>query len=194
MEINLKDNLRKNMLHQRKNMKMENVSVFSNRIIETIMKLQEFINCKNIMLYLSFDNEVNTYTLAKWCLDNGKKVIVPYCIKETREIIPFEINNLTNDLTKSSFGIMEPKHNLLKKADIEDIDLIIVPGVAFDEHCNRLGFGAGYYDRFLPKREKNTSIIGISYDYQVINKIPTDVYDVPLDLIITEKRIISRLY
>ena len=194
METNLKDNLRKSMLKKRKNMELENISAFSDKIIGTIKTLAEFINCKNIMLYLSFNNEVDTYALAKWCLDNDKKVIVPYCINATREIIPFEISNLANDLTKSTFGIMEPKHDLLNKANIEDIDLIIVPGVVFDEHCNRIGFGAGYYDRFLPKRVKDTSTIGIAYDYQVINKIPTGDYDVPLDFIITEKRIITKLY
>ena len=191
METNLKDSLRNNMLKERKSMKIENVNALSNKIIETIQKLPEFINCKNIMLYLSFNSEVATYSLAKWCLDNGKKVIVPYCVNSTREIIPFQINNLNTDLTKSTFGIMEPKHTLLKKFNIEDIDLIIVPGLVFDEHCNRIGFGAGYYDRFLPKRAKNTTTIGIAYDYQVINKIPTDVYDVPLDFIITEKRIVT---
>ncbi|MGH4138905.1 5-formyltetrahydrofolate cyclo-ligase [Clostridium sp.] len=190
METNLKDDLRKTMLLQRKSMKMENVSAFSNRIVETIIELPEFINSKNIMLYLSFKSEVSTYDLAKWCLDNGKKVIVPYCIKETRQIIPFEIHNLTTDLTKSSFGIMEPKNELLKKANIKDIDLIIVPGVVFDEHCNRIGFGAGYYDRFLPGKLETTPAIGIAYDYQIISEIPTGIYDVPLDFIITEKRII----
>ncbi|MBZ9625033.1 5-formyltetrahydrofolate cyclo-ligase [Clostridium sp. FP2] len=190
MENNLKDNLRKNMLKERKSMKTETVSAFSHIIMDTIIKLPEFLNCKNIMLYLSFNNEVDTYDLAKWCLDNGKKVIVPYCIKETREIIPFEINNLTTDLTKSSFGIMEPKHDILKKANTCDIDLIIVPGVVFDKYGSRIGFGAGYYDRFLPKRVKNTPTIGIAFDYQVISKIPTGTYDVPLDFIITEKRII----
>ena len=194
MEINLKDSLRKNMLKEREDMKVENVSESSNKIIETIMKLPEFMYSNNIMLYLSFNNEVNTYPLVKWCLNNDKKVIVPYCVNSSRQIIPFEINNLTSDLTKSTFGIMEPKHEILRKANIEDIDLIIVPGVVFDEHCNRIGFGAGYYDRFLPKRVKNTSTIGIAYDYQVINKIPTGVYDVPLDFVITEKRIITKLY
>ena len=194
MEINLKDSLRKDMLKEREDMKVENVSESSNKIIETIMNLPEFIYSNNIMLYLSFNNEVNTYPLVKWCLNNDKKVIVPYCVNSSRQIIPFEINNLTSDLTKSTFGIMEPKHEILKKTNIEDIDLIIVPGVVFDEHCNRIGFGAGYYDRFLPKIVKNTSTIGIAYDYQVINKIPTGVYDVPLDFVITEKRIITKLY
>jgi len=190
MEINLKDTLRKNMLHQRKNMDMQKVNTWSTKITETIIKLPRFINSKNIMLYLSFNKEVNTFPLAAWCLDNGKSVIAPYCIQSTKQIIPFKINNLTNDLTKSTFGIMEPKHNLLEKANIEDIDLIIVPGVAFDEHCNRIGFGAGYYDRFLPRKTKNTPTIGIAYDYQLINTIPQGVYDVPLDFIITEKRIV----
>ncbi|MBZ9608962.1 5-formyltetrahydrofolate cyclo-ligase [Clostridium estertheticum] len=190
MEDNLKDSLRKNMLHQRKSMKIQDVSNFSNKIIGTIMELPEFVNCKNIMLYLSFNKEVDTYPLAKWCLDNGKTVIAPYCIQTKREIIPFKINNLTTDLYKSSIGVMEPKHDLLDKVDIEDIDLIIVPGVVFDKHCNRIGFGAGYYDRFLPKKTKLTPTIGIAYDYQIVDKVPTGEYDVPLDFIITEKRII----
>ena len=190
METNLKGKLRKNMLHQRKTMNLQCVNDFSAKIIDTIMELPEFINCKNIMLYLSFNNEVNTYTLAKWCLNNGKTVIAPYCIQSKREIIPFKINNLTKDLSKSTFGVMEPKHNLLEKANIEDIDLIIVPGVVFDVHCNRIGFGAGYYDRFLSKKSKNTLAIGVAYDYQIIDEVPTDEHDVPLDFIITEKRII----
>ncbi len=190
MENNLKETLRKNMLHQRKNMKIQDVNAFSNKIIGTIMKLPQFINCKNIMLYLSFNKEVDTSPLATWCLDNGKTVIAPYCIQSERKIIPFKINNLTNDLTKSTFGIMEPNHKLLEKTNIEAIDLIIVPGVVFDKHCNRIGFGAGYYDRFLTEKPKNTPAIGIAYDYQITDKVPTDEYDIPLDFIITEKRII----
>jgi 5-formyltetrahydrofolate cyclo-ligase len=190
MEGNTKDALRKGMLHQRKNMKTDNITTFSKKIIGTLMNTPEFINSKNIMLYLSFKNEVNTYPLVTWCLDNDKIVIAPYCIESERKIVPFEINNLTNDLTKSTFGVMEPKHDILKKANTQDIDLIIVPGVVFDIHCNRIGFGAGYYDRFLPKKSKNTITIGIAYDYQVIDNIPTNEYDVPLDFIITEKRII----
>jgi len=190
MEIYLKDTLRKNMLYKRKNMKIQEVNTLSTKITEIIMKLPQFINSKNIMLYLSFNKEVDTYPLATWCLDNGKTLIAPYCIQVAKKIIPFKINNLTSDLTKSTFGVMEPKHNILEKANIEDIDLIIVPGVVFDKHCNRIGFGAGYYDRFLPQKAKNIPTIGIAYDYQIIDKIPTDVYDVPLDFIITEKRIV----
>lgn len=190
MGNNLKDNLRKNLLNQRKSMDIQNVTAFSNKIMSTIMELPQFINSKNIMLYLSFNKEVNTYPLIKWCFDNGKTVIAPYCIQDKREIVPFKITNLTSDLAKSTFGVMEPKHDLLEKANIEDIDLILVPGVVFDVNCNRIGFGAGYYDRFLPKIAKNTPTIGIAYDYQIIDEIPTGKYDVSLDFIITEKRII----
>ena len=190
MENNLKDNLRKNILIERKNMRIEDVTDFSNKIIDTIKELPEFKNSKNIMLYLSFNNEVNTYPLVKWCLDNDKTVIAPYCVQRSKEIVPYKITNLSNDLIKSTFGVMEPNHNLLEKVNIEDIDLILVPGVAFDEHCNRIGFGAGYYDRFLCKKSKNTPAIGMAYNYQIIDKVPTDEYDVPLDFIITEKRVI----
>jgi 5-formyltetrahydrofolate cyclo-ligase len=190
MENNLKSDLRKDMLKLRKNMETRDVSSFSNKIISAIMELPEFINSKNIMLYLSFNKEVNTYPLARWCLDNGKTVIAPYCIQSKREIVPYKITNLIDDLTKSTFGVMEPKQDTLEKVNIEDIDLIIVPGVVFDENCNRIGFGAGYYDRFLPKRLKTTPVIGIAYDYQIIDKVPIDEYDVPLDYIITQERTI----
>ena len=194
MDIYLKDKLRKNMLHQRKNMDMKNIIDFSNKIIGTIIELHEFINSKNIMLYLSFNNEVNTYPLVTLCLDNDKTVIAPYCIHAQRKIIPYKINDLTTDLIISTFGVMEPKHDLLQEAKTEDIDLIIVPGVVFDKHCNRIGFGAGYYDRFLPQKSKTTHTIGIAYDYQIVDEIPTGEYDVPLDFIITEKRIIFPKY
>ena len=190
MENNLKSDLRKEMLQLRKNMKTRDVCSFSNKIISAIMELPEFTNGKNIMLYLSFNKEVNTYPLARWCLDNGKTVIAPYCIQSKREIVPYKITNLIGDLTKSAFGVMEPKQDILEKVNIEDIDLIIVPGVVFDENCNRIGFGAGYYDRFLPKKLKNTPAIGIAYDYQIIDKVPTDEYDAPLDYIITQERTI----
>ncbi|MCB2355099.1 5-formyltetrahydrofolate cyclo-ligase [Clostridium estertheticum] len=191
MDDNLKNNLRKNMLIIRKNMPKQNACNFSKKIMDTIIGLPQFINCKNIMLYISFNNEVDTYKLATWCLNNNKTVIAPYCIKSNHKIVPFIINNLTTDLTKSTFGIMEPKYDILMNANIENIDLIIVPGVVFDEDCNRIGFGAGYYDRFLSMKTKNTITIGIAYDYQIIDKVPTDEYDVPLNFIITEKRIIS---
>ena len=190
MKNDTKDTLRKNMLTQRKNMKLHDISTFSSKIINTIIGLPEFISCKNIMLYLSFNNEVDTTPLVTWCLNNGKTVIVPYCVKLEKKIIPFKINNLTTDLNKSTFGIMEPRHDLLEEANINDIDLIIVPGVVFDTNCNRIGFGAGYYDRFLPNKAKNALTIGIAYDHQIIDEIPTDVYDVPLDFIVTENRII----
>ena len=190
MENNLKNDLRKAMLSKRKSMKVENVSAFSNKIIETIMELPEFKSSKNIMLYLSFNNEVNTYPLVKWCFDNNKTVIAPYCIQHSKEIVPYRITNLSTDLVKSTFGVMEPNKHSLEKINIEDIDLILVPAVAFDQYCNRIGFGAGYYDRFLCKKPKHTPAIGIAYDYQIIDNIPTDEYDVPLDFIITEKRII----
>ncbi|MGH4051443.1 MAG: 5-formyltetrahydrofolate cyclo-ligase [Clostridium sp.] len=190
MDNNSKNTLRKDMLSQRKNMKIQDVSAFSNKIINTIIRLPQFIKCKNIMLYLSFNNEVDTLPLVTWCLNNSKTVIAPYCVQKTREIIPFEINDIKTDVTKSAFGIMEPKHDLLKMVNINDIDLIIVPGVLFDKHCNRIGFGAGYYDRFLSKKSKDAITIGIAYDNQIIDEIPADIYDVPLDFIVTQGRII----
>ena len=96
-----------------------------------------------------------------------------------------------DDLKISSYGILEPKKDKIKNISSDKIDLIIVPGVAFDLKGNRMGHGKGYYDRFL-NLVKSTSI-GLAFEFQIIENIPVESHDKPIDMIITEKRIIKSL-
>lgn len=187
-----KKKLRSLMLKKRGYLSEEENKQCSRKIRSTLINLDTFKNANVIMLYLSFKNEVDTYNIVKWCFEQGKRVIVPYCIKETSTIVPCEITNLDVDLVKGSYGILEPKVDCLKKVNIDDIDVVIVPGVVFDINCNRVGFGAGYYDRFLSKAKNPLQTIALSYDFQVVDKVPADEFDKPLDMIITEKRIILK--
>lgn len=189
--MHTKDSIRRDFLKKRRKMSEEEVVKCSKDIISQLTDLQVFKKSEKIMIYLSFNNEVDTYKLMDYCLNNGKKVIVPYCIKEERKIIPSEVRSPDVELKTNSLGFKEPNPESLREVETEDIDLVIVPGVVFDEEGNRVGFGGGYYDRFL-KRLKNTTItIAICYDYQLIDKVPVDELDIPVKCIITNKRIIS---
>ncbi|WP_425446268.1 5-formyltetrahydrofolate cyclo-ligase [Dethiothermospora halolimnae] len=192
MENQWKKDMRKKILNTRNNMKNADVNEKSNKIISTIKKLKEFKEGSNIMVYLSFNNEVNSFPLIEYCKKKGKKVIIPYCKKKGKEIIPTELKNMDLELKKSSFGYLEQKPEFLRPIDMEKIDLIIIPGIGFDKKCYRLGYGAGYYDRFLARLNFKIPTIGVCYDYQILDAIMTEDFDIPMDYIVTEKRIIVR--
>lgn len=192
MNYNSKNDLRKEMLEKRKLLKNEEVDISSDKIIDTLLKIPAVKLAKNIMLYLSFKNEVNTFKLIDILNNEQKNVIVPYCVEDEKNIIPSILSNLNHDLVENNFGLLEPKKDKIKEIPIEEIDIIIVPGVVFDKKGNRIGFGAGYYDRFLKNKKNKTVTIGLCYDFQILDLIPTDEYDIPLEYIVTEKRVIVR--
>ncbi len=184
--------IRKEMISLRNQMTKEQVDFLSQKIISTLAKLNIFKNSQRIMLYLSFDNEVDTFGLIEYCKELGKKIIVPFCEKEEKKILPTEIKSVEDDLIRSNFGYLEPKKELVKPVSTENIDLIIIPGLAFDKGCYRLGFGGGYYDRFLGELNFTIPTIGLIYDSQVVDMLPREDYDMQVDYVITDKRIIVR--
>lgn len=178
----------RNMVKKRRNSMSENeVTTKSKIIIEKLMDTKEFKNADNIMIFLSFNNEVYTYNLIEKCIKLGKRVIVPYTVKDTYEIIPTVLGNIEEDLKQTSYGYMEPKKEKLQPIDEKKIDLTVVPGLAFDKNMNRIGFGKGYYDRYLAKTRKDAKKIAVAYDYQVLEEIPSEVFDVKMDSIITDE-------
>lgn len=108
-----------------------------------------------------------------------------------KKITPYYIKNLESDLVKGNFGILEPDILRAEAARPTDISLAIVPGVAFDLNRHRIGFGKGFYDRFLPELSPDAAKIGLAYELQLVDFIEADEYDIRLDMVITEKRIIG---
>ena len=155
----------------------------SREIKERLFDLPEYRSCKVVMFYIAHDNEVETRDMIAESLNN-KKVLVPCTSLESNMIYPVEIENLEN-LERGAFGILEPKN---KKIYAGDIDIIIVPGIAFDLRGYRIGYGKGFYDRFL--KDASSLKVGLAFDFQVVDHIMEDVNDVPVDIVITEKRII----
>ena len=159
-------------------------------IREKLLALPEFRKAAVILLYASFKSEVDTFEAIKYCLSNNKTVVLPK-VNETKDaLILYEIKDIS-ELAKGHFGVPEPAVPEDRRRDIAGIDMVIVPGVAFDMRCNRLGYGKGFYDKlFSPIGSRRPIRIALAYEEQLVEHIPAEPHDMKMDKIITDKRII----
>lgn len=145
-------------------------------VFDKIESLPEFMNAKSVLMYWSLPDELPTHNfIVKW--STKKQMLLPMVKGDKMLIKPF---TTTEELRKSDMGIWEPD---AQREYLRQIDLVIVPGIAFDKSKNRLGRGKGYYDRYF--NNKNISKIGVCYDFQLLEVIPTEPFDVRMDKIIT---------
>jgi 5-formyltetrahydrofolate cyclo-ligase len=158
-------------------------------IKKRLFSLDEYINAQTILFYASFRSEVDTFTMIKGSLHMGKKVVLPRVDKEKHVLRLYEIKDIT-ELTAGYMGIPEPSLLDGRLVNLESIDLVVIPGVAFDYSGNRLGYGAGYYDILLSKKQK-IPIVALAYEEQIIDSIPSEKHDVKVDKIVTDKRVIK---
>jgi 5-formyltetrahydrofolate cyclo-ligase len=157
----------------------------SRQIGERLFALPEFETAHAVMFFASFRSEVETGPMIRRALALGKRVILPK-VKD-RELELFEIINFDKDVSPGAWGIPEPNES--EPARLSDIDVIVVPGAAFDERGNRLGYGAGFYDKLLLQFKKPT--IAVAFEQQIVSEVPADPHDVPIAKIVTEKRVIT---
>jgi len=181
-----KSQLRKRILNVRNNMSEEDVKKNSNAIMDKITSLDIYKQSKVVFIYMDFKNEVMTSNLIKRMLSERKRVVIPYTDNINSVLIPSEITK-ESDLKLNSFGYYEPKSIL--SVNIEEIDLVIVPGVVFDKNLNRIGFGKGYYDKILNLLKPSAKKVALAHDFQVLKNIPAEEHDVKMDIIITENTI-----
>lgn len=187
--IDKKDKLRKKIMKIRNDLPKSDLLRKSNQIKKRLFALNEFKKASTILFYVSYDNEVFTHDMIKKCISNRKCVVVPVTDKENRRLIPSMLDNW-RDLSLGAYGILEPKKEKIKEVSINKINLIVVPGVVFDERGHRIGHGAGYYDRLL-RHSKNALRVGLAFEEQIVDKIPSEPHDIPVDKIVTEKRVID---
>lgn len=180
----MKSQLKESMLEKRDSLPEGEIIEKSSQIRDRLFGLEQYKKSKTIMFFVSFNSEVNTHEMIRGSLKN-KTVIVPKILN--RQIEPSVIIDLDN-LVSAKFGILEPIE-LMKIAE-KNIDLVLVPGIAFGKEGHRVGFGYGFYDKFLARVPKAFKI-GLCFDFQVTDKIPRETHDVPVDLIVTEKRVID---
>jgi len=182
---NLKNNLRQRILNILRSQKKEDILKKSKIIQEKLFAREEFQKAKVILFYASFDGEVETLEMMKQAQKLGKKIALPMILKEKKKLIPALIEDF-DTLVKGAYGICCPARESSCILDVEEIDLAIVPGVAFDKNNNRLGRGQGYYDRFLSELSDTIPTIGLAFDFQLVEKLPQQQkHDVPVKKVIT---------
>ena len=172
-----KTDLRKNIKALKRQHSSEELDAQSELIMRKLEQHPDFIKAQKIMLYSSLPDEVQTQAfIEKWRLQ--KRIILPTVVGD--DIIPVELAANTG-FAGGDFNILEPQNETYTG----DFDLIVVPGVAFDLKGNRLGRGKGYYDRFLCQHQK-VKKIGICFDFQLVDNVPVEENDIPMDEIISK--------
>lgn len=187
----LKINLRAYYRQLRTNMDRNYKAYLDEQILSMLTSLGEYKKQNVIFTYVSKDIEVNTINIIQKALKDGKKVAVPKCITENRAMEFYYIDSL-DDLETGTFGVLEPiVSKCVKVTDLSN-GICIVPGFCFDSLGYRLGYGKGYYDRFLPRFHGTT--VGLCYSCCITKELPHGYFDKPVNLLITDKYMRRTLY
>ncbi|GAB6412664.1 5-formyltetrahydrofolate cyclo-ligase [Bacillus luti] len=176
--------LRKQIIEHMNSLSEERYTTLSEQIAFSLYAQKEWAEAKTIGITLSMENEVNTYPIIEKAWEEGKKVVVPKCNKETRTMSFRQISNF-DQLETVYMNLREPIPVLTEEVDADEIDLQIVPGVAYTERGERIGYGGGYYDRYLVHYKGKT--LSLAYEFQMVQYIPVEPFDKNVEKIITEK-------
>jgi 5-formyltetrahydrofolate cyclo-ligase len=188
-----KKSLRKEIIVRRDAIPNEIRELKNTAIEEWLTGLNSFQEARTILFYASFRSEVNTEKLIRQSLEDRRITVLPRVVKMNETLKLYIIRNWA-DLAPGSWGILEPIEAGDRELQAVDIDIVIAPGVAFDESCNRLGYGKGYYDKLLSARgstECKPLIVGLAYEEQIVSSLPCNPHDIKMDVVITDKRIIT---
>ncbi|UOO38211.1 5-formyltetrahydrofolate cyclo-ligase [Oscillospiraceae bacterium CM] len=188
-----KKELRGEVLRHRTALPESKIIADSAVIIDKIQALDAYKTSGTVMCFIDFKKEVMTKGFLRDTLALGKRVLVPIIMTEpdgSRTMRASQLLDLDTDLESGTMGILEPKPSCRRFVDPVEIDLFVVPGLAFDVQKNRLGYGAGFHDVMLRKLRSDCVTAAACFDFQVFNAIPVKDYDVPVQMILTEKRTI----
>lgn len=186
--LHLKRQLRAEASARRAN--QPEVDRLSRQIFERMTALPEYSRARTLMTYLDVRSEVRTRWFLPTAWAEDKQVVIPYC--DNGDIELFRLKAV-DELAPGTMGVLEPKHELRhrddRKVDPAELDLVIMPGLAFDRQGGRLGYGKGYYDRFLHQIRVDATKLAVCFECQLFPEIPVTDHDVRMDMLITEKRI-----
>jgi 5-formyltetrahydrofolate cyclo-ligase len=172
--------------HARRNAQ-PNKDELSRVICERLVALPEYQSARTVLYYVDVRSEVRTRDYLATALRHDKRIVVPYCVEG--ELALFHLTSI-DELAVGMYRILEPKPELRaqpeKRVGVEELDLIVVPGVAFDREGGRMGHGKGYYDKLLEHARPDTPLVALAFECQLFPHIPMDAHDVSMDKVITE--------
>jgi 5-formyltetrahydrofolate cyclo-ligase len=156
---------------------------------DRIPTLHQYDASHAVLLYMPMPTELDVTPLIERSLADGKVVAVPRTVWDERRMEAVEIRTIEDGATMVTHGVREPRDG--RVVDPSELDLVVVPAMGFDESCNRLGRGGGFYDRFLADPQLRAVTVGIAFEAQIIHAIPTLRHDVRVDMVVTERRVIG---
>jgi len=162
----------------------EELNTRSLRAAHRLFQEPEYIKAEIVMVFLSMETEADTTPIALRCWQDSKRVLAPKVSWNQRRMLPLEIRSLTDDVVCSNMGIREPVAGI--PFPVNMIDLLIVPGLGFDEYGNRLGRGRGFYDRFLAHPEFRGIACGVCLESQITPRLPVGPLDREVDMVVTD--------
>lgn len=184
-----KNELRQNILKSRRMFSKTLIAEKSNTIAEKFLNWSLYQQSDSVMLYLAMSDEPQLDRLIEQMFESGKRVYIPFLYNEWGKMDAAQIFGF-DDIVVGKMNLRTPNPERLKIIDPTDIDLVIVPGVAFDIRGVRLGMGAGYYDRFLSKAT-NAVKIGVTWDKTIVDCLPSATHDISMDYLMSEERFIA---
>mgnify|MGYP002638911773 CR=1 FL=1 len=193
MGMNMNQALRQKTLARRDLLSTSQQTLNSEQIRSRLLARPEVNACRTFLVYVNFRSEVQTLDLITELLGQGRVVAVPLTRVAARELLPVQITDPSQQLVPGYCGIPEPLSDYAEQHQIgpTTIEVVIVPGSVFDQYGGRLGYGGGYYDRFLADRAPGALRVGLAHDLQVVSRLDLAPHDQLLDLLVTECREIS---
>jgi 5-formyltetrahydrofolate cyclo-ligase len=185
-----KARLRKEILQKRDTLTLQERKDKSARIMERLLSLPEYDAARSLFIYADFRSEVMTRDLMAHALKHGKRVLASRTLVSEKRLALTDILDPERDLVPGYMGIPEPRDGIFRDIPCAEVDLVLTPGLGFDEKGNRLGYGAGYYDRLFESMRENAVRIGLAFEVQIVPEIPSENHDVKIPIIVTEDRVI----
>ena len=180
--------MRMKHLQLRNSLSKDEISKKSSKVEKRLFSLPEFKKSNSMLFYASFGKEVETGKMIEKAIAEGKNVCVPVTSFKEKTLMASSIKGLF-DLEKKPSGLIEPRE--LNSCPLEEIDLVVVPGIVFDEAGYRIGYGGGFYDRLLRRAPRKTVTVGLCFEQNIAKNVPKQSHDAKMDFVVTEKRAIG---
>ncbi len=162
-------------------------------IEDKLFEFANFLEARIVLLYVNRESEVHTANILAKSFDYRKIVVLPAFHPAKLTLTLLKVDSLEKDVRRGPLGILEPDPDRCKIVPIDRIDIAIIPGIAFDEKGGRIGSGEGYYDYLMPKLPVTTRKVALAYEHQIIPAVPSEPHDKPVDIIISDKRIVYKI-
>ena len=185
--MSVKENIRNKKRYERSLLSDAHIARLSDNFLTQWIKFSKELSYQSIALYYPFDNEASTLEIINYLHSKNKEVLLPV-IENNSKTLFFAKNGIQSELIKNNFGIFEPKNK--EFVDIEEIDIALIPCVAFNDKLFRLGMGGGFYDRTFSKKS-STILIGMAYSFQYENQSFQEKHDIKMDYVITQKGVLK---